>query len=698
VKFRIWTKQRADGDSVRPPVFSADPRRAAFRYVLAALVEVSVAAVCIENGLHPAALLLSPAILAAILRRDYTRPFLFSERLAARLFIAYVAALCVAAFVARRVSFPVFLVYFTFGATLVRVLSPLSDRNIAQLIFLTVGLILVNCILTNHVLFAAILPAYLACLMAALALFQVAKAPAAAGLESDAGPAPLSAQRKRLIKSLLFILAGTAVLFIFLPRPFGVVPSIGAAMLRPGGFADLNRGLSYRNNASMGSLNRVAFLVRFEKGAPPANPYWRGSVMDETDGEKWFSSETARPRLNFVRSERRETLVYSISPYRLQSKMVFHCGLPVTALGRYSRPLLINSAAEVIVDTPFLFSDSYQLTSLMRPLPVDAKSRTDFLGVAGIPDNIFDLAHEWTKDARTPGQRAQAILTRLGSDYTYRLSPPPPPENVNALEYFLFKSRSGNCEYFAGAMGVMLRAVGVPCRVVGGFMGMEKTSEPNEFIVRFFNAHAWVEAILDGKTWSTLDPTPARGARAARGWLDMLADAYDAVAYNWARWVVDFDRTDQQALAGFVSRLVRGRVALPFRIDERSLLLRPVIAVAAVILLAALLVILRRRQDPGDLEGLYWATMTALVRRGALGSVHTWHEDNTRAILDKAPSLREALTAFMDAYLKSRFGMAKAGAYRELTEARRRLLHDASQARQGRGLATRTDAPPCRAA
>ena len=141
-------------------------RYRAFRYLLATLVSLSIGAACIENGLHPSVLLVLPLVIVALFRPDFSRPFFFSEGVITVLFLLYVPLFSLGILIFYgSLSLPLFVVYFTFGTIMARVLSPLTDRNIAQLIFLSIGLILINCILTNHLIFGLVLPFYLFALM-----------------------------------------------------------------------------------------------------------------------------------------------------------------------------------------------------------------------------------------------------------------------------------------------------------------------------------------------------------------------------------------------------------------------------------------------------------------------------------------------------------------------------------------------------
>ncbi len=121
---------------------------------------------------------------------------------------------------------------------------------------------------------------------------------------------------------------------------------------------------------------------------------------------------------------------------------------------------------------------------------------------------ILDLALQATKGADNPYDQARAIESYLRSAFTYTLSPPAPPPGTDPLEFFLFSSRQGYCQYFAIAMGDLLRALGIPARVVNGFGPGTYDSAHDRYVVSSSDAHTWVEAYFPGYGWITFEPTP----------------------------------------------------------------------------------------------------------------------------------------------------------------------------------------------
>jgi len=626
-------------------------------------------------------------IVAALFRSDYGKPLFWGEKAVAALFMVLTAVVYLGVgLLGGRFSLPMFLAYFTFGVIMVRVVSPLTDRNIAQLIFLSVGLVLANCILTNHIVFALILPVYLFLLMGTLMSFHLAKSgvdwralKARGSIEDRSGPGSGG-----ILKYMVVVLILTVVVFLLMPRPFPVIPGLRAAMAGGGGLAELAPQISYRDMASMAGSNRIAFMARFEKGSPPAPTYWRGRVLARTDGMSWSSSGSSMHTTRWIRPEPSETLVYRILPYRLRSRILYVCGVPVTALGRRKRQLLITREGEVIIDTPFLFSNSYKVKAVTRPIPEASRFDPINLDAAGITPRISELALKWTRGATTRRGKAEAILERLRRSYEYELVNPPVPRNAHPLEQFLFNTRTGNCEYFAGSMALMLRAVDVPSRVVEGFLGKETTSVPNEFIVRFSRAHAWVEALLEDSHWTTLDPTPAGRASYHNEYWNRLTDLYDELEYRWIDTVVNFDRSDQLKLLKAFSRLLSGATSSPFSPPPHAAAYLMVTLVAAALAVVTVIGFRRYVRNRGEPSTIYLATMRDMVRKGALDRIHPWHEENVDRILNRAPYARESLSRFMSAYLKERFGNPGSASGADLRKARRELNQDVVLFKHGR--------------
>ncbi len=167
-----------------------------------------------------------------------------------------------------------------------------------------------------------------------------------------------------------------------------------------------------------------------------------------------------------------------------------------------------------------------------------------------ISPEIVKLAKETASKAESGTQIPNTVLNFLSrGNYKYSLQNLPITENP--LEDFLFKHKYGNCEYFASAMAVMLRAAGIPARLVGGYRGGYYNDMGKYYLVPQKNAHVWVEAYID-KNWIRLDPTPAplEGFVSQRelGMLFKIRLTIDLINYYWNIAVINYDFERQISL------------------------------------------------------------------------------------------------------------------------------------------------------
>ena len=126
----------------------------------------------------------------------------------------------------------------------------------------------------------------------------------------------------------------------------------------------------------------------------------------------------------------------------------------------------------------------------------------------GTLQRIHDLAVQVTQGKDNPYDQAAAIESYLRSTYQYTLTPTIPPRDVDPLDYFLFTSKEGYCEYFASAMGDMLKSLGIPTRLVNGYGPGSFDEKLSKYVVRESDVHTWVEAYFPGYGWIPFEPTP----------------------------------------------------------------------------------------------------------------------------------------------------------------------------------------------
>ena len=158
-------------------------------------------------------------------------------------------------------------------------------------------------------------------------------------------------------------------------------------------------------------------------------------------------------------------------------------------------------------------------------------------------EELITSINEGTANTRQQARALEAFLRRM--EYTTDLPQPSSP-TANVIDEFLFDWQRGHCEYFATTMVVLLRAQGVPARIVNGFLGADYNSVGDFYAVRQANAHSWVEVYFPGPGWTRFDPTPASGPDfATEGLMWRIQMWVDSMRLTWFRWVIEYDLEKQ---------------------------------------------------------------------------------------------------------------------------------------------------------
>jgi hypothetical protein len=202
----------------------------------------------------------------------------------------------------------------------------------------------------------------------------------------------------------------------------------------------------------------------------------------------------------------------------------------------------INGAGLRYAVSSFLDDETHASAQL------SASARIEALELPPLDERIPRLAFDMTAGLATPEEKARALERRLRHDYGYTLELLPAPV-ADPLATFLFVRKKGHCEYFASAMAVMLRTLGIPARVVTGFLGGVYNPMTGWQVVRASDAHSWVEAWLPQRGWVTFDPTPPDPAPSPAGLWSRAGLVLDAADQFWQDWVVGYDFERQITLA-----------------------------------------------------------------------------------------------------------------------------------------------------
>ncbi len=361
------------------------------------------------------------------------------------------------------------------------------------------------------------------------ALAVLAYAPSRSDSHLDDRGAVLLAGRTLLLSLPLALLLFT--LFPRLPGAFWAIPRSDEAL------TGLGDSMTPGSIARLTSSYEVAFRAQFEGAPPPPQErYWRGPVLHDFDGATWSrtrGSQAQRDPLQYLGRQYR----YRISMEPSSQRWWFALDTPTASpLPR----VYFTYDYQLVSADPIAEPTQYSLVS-----HTSTRSTTALSALGRKQDTMLprernprtrELAQQLRARADSDAQFVGAVLEHLRTGgFTYSLEPP--TLGADSVDDFLFGSRTGFCGHYASAFVALMRAAGVPARVVTGYLGGEWNPVGAYFIVRQSDAHAWAEVWLQGRGWTRVDPTGVvEPARLTRGILDLLPDAVSAPArFVWSK-------------------------------------------------------------------------------------------------------------------------------------------------------------------
>jgi len=467
---------------------------------------------------------------------------------------------------------------------LVKIYQPKVNRDYFYLMVLSFLEVMASSSLTISIAFLILFVLFLLVSIAALICFEVKRA-------SDVGTSPgksralslgdtsqqrhgvnlkLGEQREAIHAILttsafsLFVISllGTA-LFFAVPRfGTGYLSRTVGKSLRLSGFSDQIR------LGSIGSIQLNPSVVMRVKisGDPKLSEdlKWRGITLDHFDGRDWSkhlkgTAHSFPPGQSFKIREPQS--VGAATRYQV---LLEACSTPY--LFTLDRILSIRGNLDSLVYDPVddsvmarphdFYRLIYQADSILtrsvllstRGAELPFETRQAYLQTPSLDRRIPELAASVTNPAGSSGEKAQRLEDYLRTHYHYSLNASQ-IENPEPLAAFLFETRKGHCEYFASAMVVMLRTLGIPSRIVNGFHAGEYNDVGGNYIIRGKDAHSWVEAYISEQGWLPYDPTPASTELPSQNPLSLQLSHYlDAFELFWGEWILGYDEMTQVSL------------------------------------------------------------------------------------------------------------------------------------------------------
>ncbi|MFA5515820.1 MAG: DUF3488 and transglutaminase-like domain-containing protein [Desulfuromonadales bacterium] len=487
----------------------------------------------------------------------------------------------------------------------VRLVTEKSSRNYLQLFVLAVFALAGSTLLDLSALFLFCLILLVLAVTVGLVLLTFHSA--------DADLRLTLPELRRILATALVLPAVSLVLmlgfFVILPRTNHPLWNF----LNPTPAAASTAGISDRiepgDVASMGENSAIAFRAEGED-LPAEERYWRGTVLNTMEGNTWVRHEP--PTREKVRLAGGRPITQTIYPEPKTDRLLVALDPPEKLDGvRFQASAdMVHTARRPLVQRTRYAVDS-RLGGKIQLL--GAADREFYQQPpASVAPRLRSLAERIAAEGRSDRHRVDLLREFfLAQKLAYATSDLPGSEN--SAEEFLFEKKRGYCEHFASSFGLLLRLVGVPARLVGGYHGGEYNALAGYYLVKESAAHVWVEALVEGN-WMRIDPTgwaqnPEALPRHEFGAWRQLLDAFD---YYWTRAVITYDLGSQIGLLRQANFQMRD-----WRWPRLPAPAWPVFA--GLLLLSTLLLLLRRRRNRD--RGLPDALRQRVRAKYALGPI-----------------------------------------------------------------------------
>lgn len=456
------------------------------------------------------------------------------------------------------------------------------------------------------------------------------------------------------------------VLFVLFPRVTG--PLWGLPRDARSGLTGLDDEMTPGAISALTLSDEVAFRVEFSGALPDHSLlYWRGPVLWYTDGVKWVPD---RFRLEQPRIQTRgQPVEYTVTMEPTERNSLFGLELPIAApqRGAFSHDMQIRTRL------PVRDRQRYTMTSY-PDYSLYASHHTELINALQLPPGRHPRAVTLARDWRDEGLNERQVVARAlkmfnRQAFYYTLSPPRLLEDT--IDQFLFETRQGFCEHYAAAFVILMRAAGIPARVVTGYQGGAVNPIGNYLIVRQRDAHAWTEVWLGEQGWTRVDPTAAvapsrimqgieealpgsiidiplglQDNAIARGLWEQAGNTWDALNNRWNQWVLGYDRNRQST---FLNRLGLGAL------DDSDLIVTLTIAFGALLIIVAI-GLFRGIQPAGDeARRLHDQFCKKLARRGLVRRPSEGPDDFARRAGLRLPGSAAAMHSVTDLYVSVRY-------------------------------------------
>ena len=538
-----------------------------------------------------------------------------------------------------------------------KLLETRTHRDAAVAVFLGYFLIVTNFLTSQSIPIAAGMTLSVFMLTASLV-----------GLSAPQRPLPANLRTSGIV--LMHAAPAALVLFLLFPRVQG--PLWGLPQDAHAGMSGLSETMTPGNLSKLVLSDAIAFRAEFE-GEPPAHRelYWRGPVLWDFDGRTWKPGWAVPTRHTPVQGGGpRYQYSVVLEPHAHDWMFALESPAVLPTRARFSADGTMLAAGQVRTRMRYE-ATSYAVTQF-QPDEHPGTLRRAIRLPDGVNPRARELAAQWQAD----GAPAQQVLARAldylrAGRYVYTLEPPLLGEH--SVDDFLFRTKEGFCEHYASAFVFLMRAAGVPARVVMGYQGGEVNSFDRIITVRQSDAHAWAEVFIGGRGWVRVDPTAASNPRRVDSglmqslpdtqplpflsrtdleWLRGMRHRWDAAVHKWNVYVLGYSSERQRDLLSFVG--------IPDA-DWRALT-ATLFTVLGLITAALLLWSLRRFTRPDPVQAAWRLFCGKLAKQGVERAPHEGPRDYSTRAARALPGSRRAILRIGALYIRLRYGGSRAPA------------------------------------
>ena len=361
------------------------------------------------------------------------------------------------------------------------------------------------------------------------------------------------------------------VLFVLFPRIPG--PIWGIPQDAYSGMSGLSDSMEPGNISQLSLSSKIAFRVEFSSTIPANNQlYWRGPVLWHQEGRRWqmTSDKISLPRETLETSGASTDYTITLEPHNRNWLLLLD--LPDTSTNTLPPEASIKHDMQALSKEPVRTRIRYKGHSYLHyTLGANLSEHEHTMALQLLEDEnpkTRHLAAQWVREHKSPTEIVEAAL-KMFREQTFVYTLAPPRLGKEPVDDFLFNTKRGFCEHYASSFVYLMRAAGVPARIVTGYQGGEINPNGNYLIVRQSDAHAWAEVWIQDKGWVRVDPTsavsPSRiefGIGTAmpdsnllpilsRKDYPLLKELYlnwDTLNNGWNQWVLGYDQDKQLAL------------------------------------------------------------------------------------------------------------------------------------------------------